>query len=76
MDHVFAEFFSTGVGIVVGALPIDGGIFVNDFVLAGSGDSDSRYVGETAQAMMILRSASELNYFERATQIHIEALLF
>src|SRR6266404_7987998 len=60
VDHVFAEFFGARVGIVVGALPIDGGVFLYDFVLACSCDSYGRHVRKTAQAMVVLGSASKL----------------
>src|SRR5258706_4019681 len=34
VDHVFAEFFGAGVGIVIGARPVNGSVFLDDFILA------------------------------------------
>ena len=76
MNHVLAEFFRAGVGIVIRARPIDSGVFVNHFVLARSSDRDRGDVRKAPQPVVILRTASELNDFKRAAQIHVEALLF
>jgi len=76
MDHVFAEFFGAGVWVVVGAPPIDGVIFLDDFVLTGAGDGDGGDVGKAAQTVMVLCAAGQLNHFKRAAQIYVEALLF
>ena len=46
VDHVLAEFFSARVGVVVGAVPVDGGVFGDDFVLAVAGDGDGGNVAE------------------------------
>src|SRR4030095_2262601 len=74
VDHVFAEFLGTSVRVVVGARPVDGRVFLDDFVLAVAGDGDRRDVREAPQAVMILSSPGELNDFESASEIYIEAL--
>jgi hypothetical protein len=76
VDHVFAEFLGTSVRVVVGARPVDGRVFLDDFVLAVAGDGDRRDVREAPQAVMILSSPGELNDFESAAEIYIEALFF
>ena len=76
VHHVLAEFLGAGVRIVIGAGPIDGGVFLDDFVLAGAGDGYGGDVGKAAEAVMILGAAGELNHLESAAQIYVEALLF
>ncbi len=75
MNHVLAELFGAGVGIVVGTRPVDGSVFGDDLVLAFACNRDRRNVGVTKNAVAILRAAGQLNYFQAAAQIYVEALL-
>ena len=40
IGHVLAEFLGARVGIVIGAGPVDGGVFGDDFVFSFSRDGD------------------------------------
>src|SRR5262249_14510110 len=75
MHHVFAEFLGTRVGIIVGTRPINRFVFAHDFILACSRHGNGGHMRIAAQTMVILNAASQLDYFQRATQIYIEALL-
>ena len=75
IGHVLAEFLGARVGIVIGAGPVDGGVFGDDFVFSFSRDGDGGNVRIAAQAVAILSTAGELNDFERASQVDVEALL-
>ena len=55
LNHVLAEFLCARVGIVVGAAPINGAVFVNEFVAAVSRHSDGADLAEPAQPMRIVR---------------------
>ena len=72
-DHVLAEFFRARVGIVIRAVPIDGRVFLDHFVGALAGNGDGAHVAEAAQAVIVARAHRQLNHFERAAQIHVEA---
>ena len=74
--HVLAEFFRARIGIVVGAVPVDGSVFGNHFVAAVPRHGDGGNLAEAAQAVRVLRAASELRDFQSAAQIHVEAAFF
>ena len=74
-NHVLAELLGARVGIVVGAFPINGAVFGNDFIAALTGDSDCADVTETAQSVIVMRAPRQLNHFQRAAQIHVQATL-
>ena len=75
--HVFAEFFRARVGIVVGAVPINRGIFGNDFVAALARHGHGRNLAESAQAVRVPGPAGgELDDFQCAAQVHREAAFF
>jgi hypothetical protein len=76
LSHVLAELLGAGVGVVVGAPPVDGSVFLDDFVLACSCDGNRGNMGKTPQAMVVLRTPGQLNDFEGAAQVYVEALLF
>src|SRR6202008_3520521 len=40
IGHVLAEFLGARVGIVIGARPVDGRVFADDFVFSFSGDGN------------------------------------
>ena len=50
-------------------------VFLNHFVRALPGDGDGAHVAEPAQAVLVARAHGQLNHFERAAQIHVEAAL-
>src|SRR6266704_1660256 len=52
--HVLTKFFGTGVGIVVGAVPLDRAIFSDNFVAALPGYSHCAHLTEASQAMIVL----------------------
>ena len=72
-NHVLAEFFGARVGIVVRAVPIDGRIFLDHFIRAVPGDRDGAHMAEPPQAVLVARAHGQLNHFERAAQIHVQA---
>src|SRR5271168_1404286 len=76
MHHVLAEFLGARVGIVVGAGPVDRGIFGDDLVLALAGYGDGGYVRIAQETVAILRAAGQLDYLQAAAEIDVEALLF
>ncbi len=76
MDHVLAEFFGAGVGIVVGAIPVDRGVFLDYFVRALAGDGNRADVAEAAEAVLVAGALGELDDFERAAEIYVEAAFF
>ena len=51
-------------------------VFLDDFVLAVAGDGDRRDMRKAPQAVMILRAPGELNDFQSAAEIHVQALFF
>ena len=73
---MFAEFFRAGVRIVVGAIPIDRGVFLNYFVGALSGDGYRADVAEAAEAVLVAGALGELDDFEGAAEIYVEATFF
>ena len=70
------EFFRARVGIVIGAVPIDGSVLGDHFVAALSGHGHGRNLAEAAQAVGIVRAAAELRDFQRAAQVHVQAGFF
>ena len=74
--HVLAEFLCAGVGIVVGAIPVDRTIFRHHFVLPLPGHGHRAHVTEAAQAMIVVRAPRQLEHLERAAQVHVQAALF
>ncbi len=74
--HVLAEFLGARVGIVIRARPIDRGVFGYDFVFSFARNGNGGNVRIAAQAVAILRAARELNDFECASQVDVQALLF
>ena len=76
VHHVLAEFLGACVGIVVGAGPVDRGVFGDDLVLALAGYGDGGYVRIAQDTVAILRAAGQLDYFQAAAEIDVEALLF
>src|SRR5207249_11182366 len=70
-----AKFLGAGVGIVIRAGPVDGHVFGDDFVFSLSRDRDGGNMRVAAQSVAVLSAARELNDFERASQVDIQALL-
>ena len=75
-DHVLAEFLGSRVGIVIRAIPIDGFVFLHDLVRAVTGHGDRADVAETAQSVIVAGARSELDHFERAAEVHVQAAFF
>src|SRR5271163_4364064 len=73
---MLAEFFCARVGVVVGAIPIDRSVFLNYLVGTLAGDGDGADVTEAAQAVLVAGALGELDDFERAAKIHVEAAFF
>jgi hypothetical protein len=73
VQHVLAELLGAGVGVVVGALPVDDVVLGDDLVLALAADGDGGDVGEAAQAVVVLGVAGELDDAEGAAQVDVEA---
>ena len=73
---MLAELFGACVWIVIGAVPVDRIVFCNDFVLALAGNGDRAHMAESSQSMVVIYLLRELNHFQRAAQIHIQAALF
>ena len=73
---MLAKFLGARVGVVIRAAPIDGRIFGYDFVAAMTSNGHRGDVGIAAQSLAVLHAARELNYFQGATQIDVETLLF
>ena len=73
---MLAEFFRARIRIVVGAVPVDRSVLGNHFVAAVARHGDGGNLAEAAQAVRVLRAASELRDFQRAAQIHVEAAFF
>ena len=71
---MLAEFLGARVGIVVGARPIDRAVFGYNFVFSFPRDGHGGNVRIAAQPVAILRAARELNHFQRAAQVHVQAL--
>ncbi|GBC83338.1 hypothetical protein HRbin10_02485 [bacterium HR10] len=72
-DHVLAELLRPRVGIVIRAVPINGLILAHDLVAAMAGDSDGAHVAEAAHSMILVGRPSELDDFERAPEIDVQA---
>src|SRR5229473_3706920 len=73
---MLAEFFRARVWIIVGAVPVDGSVFGYHLVATVTRDGNRGNLAEAAQAMCVVRAASELRDFESAAQIHIQATFF
>src|SRR2546430_13339432 len=72
-DHVLAELFRAGVGIVVRALPINRPVFNYHFILPLARDCDRTHVAEAAQAVVVVRFLGKEQYLQSAAQVDIEA---
>src|ERR1700733_8533785 len=75
-NHVLAEFFGAGVRIVVGTVPIYCSVFLDYFVGTVSCDCYGADVAKAAQAVLVASALSELDDFESATKINVEAAFF
>ena len=73
--HVFAEFLGARIGIVIRARPIDRGLFRYDFIFPFARNRNRGNVRIAAKAVAILPAARELNDFECASQVDVQALL-
>src|SRR6202451_3466786 len=73
---MLAEFFCACIGIVVGAIPIDRGVFLAYFARALSGYGNSADVADAAEAVLVPAALGELDDFERAAEIYVEAAFF
>src|SRR5271154_7517134 len=59
-NHVLAELFCSRVGIVVRAVPIDRGVFLDYLIGALASNGDSTYVAEPAQSVLVARAHGQL----------------
>ena len=75
-DHVLAELFGAGIGIVIRAVPVYRVVFLDDFVRALAGYGYRADVAEAAQAVLVTGALGELDDFESAAQIYVEAAFF
>jgi len=55
---------------------IDRFVFAHNFVLPRAGYSNGRNMRVTPQAVVVLNPARQLNHLQRATEIHVQTLLF
>src|SRR5579862_1655152 len=74
--HVLAKLLRARVGIVVGAVPLDGAIFRYDFVATLAGHGYGADLAEAAQTVIMLGMPRQREHFERAAQIHVQTTLF
>ena len=73
---MLAEFLSASIRIVVRAVPVDRSIFGDDVALPLARDRDGAHVAETAQPVVMINLHAELDDFERAAQVHVQAAFF
>ena len=72
-NHVLAKFLGAGVGVVVGAVPVDGLLLAHHFVRALAGDGDGADVADAAQAVEVAGGSGQLDHFQGAAQVDVEA---
>src|SRR5439155_15713135 len=65
-DHMLAEFLGTSVGIIVGAVPINGIVFRHDLILPFSRDCDRTHMAEAAKSVVMVHVHCEFHNFQRS----------